>query len=88
MIKIAALIFTTVLLTACSSTSENATNENETHVVAKNKDMVCEQRASTGSHLRKKRCMSRKVAEAVREVNKENMRALNKAQALGEKNKM
>lgn len=75
------------LLTACHSTSDTAANKT-TVAKTSSKNMTCEHTASTGSHLKKKRCMSKELAEAVREVNKENMRSLKKAQSIGQKNKL
>jgi len=87
MIKITTIILSIGMLAACGSTNETASNNDESQKVASNKDMVCEQTATTGSHLKKKRCMSKKVAETVREVNRDNIRALNRSQQIGPKDK-
>ncbi|WP_371377292.1 hypothetical protein [Thalassotalea aquiviva] len=42
--------------------------------IAKNEDMVCEHIASTGSHMKKKRCMTKELAAEVREKNQQAMK--------------
>ena len=84
MIKIiTALSLLTIV--GCHSTH----NKDNSEVVAQtsNKEQVCEQSATTGSNLKKRRCMSRKLADQIQRVNQENMKTLNRAQKLGDPNK-
>ncbi|CAH9064487.1 hypothetical protein PSECIP111951_03364 [Pseudoalteromonas holothuriae] len=61
-----------LLLSGCNSTSEGSS---DTRVAkADNADLVCESRPTTGSNLRKKRCMSRALAKEVRKETREAMR--------------
>lgn len=63
-----------LLLSACSSQKDNSQYEQ----LAKNKEMVCENRAQTGSNIKKKKCMSKDLAEAVHQKNQEALRRLDK----------
>jgi len=84
MIRIITIV-SAITLIGCHSTDEQGTS---TQTVQTNKqEMVCEQRATTGSNLKKKRCMSKKLAEEVRKVNQENMRTLKRNQQIATKNK-
>ena len=60
------------LLSACSGT-KSANKSNDGKNLASNKNIVCERTAGTGSHLKKKTCMSRAKAEMLREAAKRDM---------------
>jgi len=65
------------LLSACSGT-KSANNANGTQKVASNKNIVCERTAGTGSHLKKKTCMTRAQAKALKQQSQEDMRRAQK----------
>ena len=62
------------LLSACSSSG----GSEKYNGLAKNENMVCEHTAQTGSHMKKKKCMSKELSEAVRQKNQEALRRLDK----------
>ena len=66
-----------ILLCACAGPKSNEQYEK----LSKDKSMVCEHTASTGSHLKKRKCMSKDLADELRRQNQEAMRSQeNKAQ--------
>ncbi len=62
-----------LLLSACAG--NKAGNTTTDKVVADNEDRVCVKAARVGTHLKKKRCMSKEQAEEEREVAQELMRS-------------
>jgi len=69
--KVIVIIVSNLLfLSGCSSLSEDSLSSNE--------NMVCENRAATGSNIKKRVCMSRELAEEQRKKNQEAMREINK----------
>ncbi|NOU52921.1 hypothetical protein HG263_20685 [Pseudoalteromonas sp. JBTF-M23] len=69
-----ALAGSILLLSGCNSTSESS----DDRVAKVDNDLVCESRPTTGSNLRKRRCMSRQLAEQVQRENKDAMRQVEK----------
>jgi len=59
-----------LLLSGCSSLSDDSLSSNE--------NMVCEKKAVTGSNIKKRTCMSKELAEEIRKKNQEAMREINK----------
>ncbi len=86
MIKITTII-SLLVLAGCHSTHGSGNGTTSTVAKTNTKDQVCEQSATTGSNLKKRRCMSRAVSDAVREQNQQDMRSLNRAQQVGAKDK-
>ncbi|WNC71151.1 hypothetical protein RGQ13_13595 [Thalassotalea psychrophila] len=73
-IKTIILVASVITLGACSSTESQDNKKDEmTLASAKSNGMVCEHRASTGSHLKKRSCMSKELADEIREHNKHDM---------------
>lgn len=80
MLKTLCLVTTIALLSACSSSQsgyaeKSAENDKEYAKMVKDKKMVCEYRATTGSHRKKRTCMSKALAEEVRRKNQEALRS-------------
>jgi len=65
------------LLVACSGNPDGKIVKTQVDTL----DMVCETMASTGSHLKKRSCMSQGMADALREQNRD---ALRKQQSKGQ----
>ncbi|BBN80153.1 hypothetical protein PA25_01380 [Pseudoalteromonas sp. A25] len=59
-----------LLLSGCNSTSESSGDR----VAKVDNDLVCESRPTTGSNLRKRRCMSRELADEMQKETKASMR--------------
>ncbi len=77
--KIIGPIITIFFLAGCSSTSETTEGgNNQLAQKQKKASMVCEHRATTGSHRRKKTCMSKKLAKELEAENREAMREIQK----------
>lgn len=74
--KVLLSLVSTVFLFACSGTAEKA--EDGSTVAKVNKNMICENTATTGSHLRKKKCMTKAQAEHLRKISKEDMQRAQK----------
>jgi len=70
MLKKIAIISFATLLVACSGNPNGKVAKNQVDT----SDMVCETSASTGSHLKKRKCMSKGLAQAVREQNRDALR--------------
>jgi starvation-inducible outer membrane lipoprotein len=68
--NIALAAITVSILSACAAAPKNT----EQTKLAKNKNMVCEHSANTGSHLKKKKCMSKKLADEVRRESQESFK--------------
>jgi hypothetical protein len=80
MFKKISIISIAILLAACGSTSpgyddKSKENDDKYSKMKKNKDMACEYRASTGSHLKKRTCMSKELADEIRRRNQEALRS-------------
>jgi hypothetical protein len=80
MLKNITIISIIALLSACSSSQagyaeKSAENDKKYATMAKNKDMVCEHRATTGSHRKKRTCMKKALAEEIRRKNQEALRS-------------
>lgn len=80
MFKKISLISITVLLAACSSSQpgyadKSKENDDKYTKMAKDKNMVCEFRPTTGSHRKKRTCMSKELADEVRRRNQEALRS-------------
>ncbi|BBN80152.1 hypothetical protein PA25_01370 [Pseudoalteromonas sp. A25] len=72
-IKVIGVIGFGVAIAGCSSTQDTQSGSAASW---KDPDMVCESIAQTGSNLRKKRCMSKELADEIRANTKEGMRKL------------
>lgn len=80
MLKKTLLISITILLAACSSSQsgyadKSKENDDKYTKMANDKNMVCEYRATTGSHRKKRSCMSKELADEVRRRNQEALRS-------------
>lgn len=80
MIKIVSIIALATLLSACSSSQasyaeKSAENDQEYERIAKNKNMVCEYKATTGSHRKKRTCMTKKLSKEIQRRNQAAMRS-------------
>tara|TARA_R110000744_G_scaffold29968_1_gene71190 strand:- start:5031 stop:5315 length:285 start_codon:yes stop_codon:yes gene_type:complete len=77
MFKQISLISLAVLLAACSATDPGKSKANDAMYdkMAKDKDMVCEYRPTTGSHRKKRTCMKKELADEVRRRNQEALRS-------------
>jgi|TARA_B110000908_G_scaffold124746_1_gene146265 hypothetical protein len=80
MIKIITLITLVTLVSACSSSAPGysekaAANDKKYEQMAKDKNMVCEFRPTTGSHRKKRTCMSKELSDEVRRRNQEALRS-------------
>lgn len=69
---IVSALISVILLTACQSTSDNDANVASTN--KKNNNVVCENMATTGSHIKKRTCMSKAQAKAIQKDAQESMR--------------
>ncbi len=68
------------LVSACSSSApeyaeKSAANDKKYQQMAKDKNMVCEYRATTGSHRKKRTCMAKELSEEIRRINQEALRS-------------
>jgi hypothetical protein len=80
MIKKISIIALVTLISACSSSQvgyadKSAENDQQYAKMAKDKNMVCEYRATTGTHRKKRTCMSKELADEVRRKNQEALRS-------------
>lgn len=80
MLKSISAIAITIILSACSSSQagyaeKSAENDKEFAKISKDKNMVCGYRATTGSHRKKRTCMSKQLADEVRRKNQEALRS-------------
>lgn len=80
MFKKISLISITILLAACSSSQsgyadKSKENDDKYTKMANDKNMVCEYRPMTGSHRKKRTCMSKELADEVRRRNQEALRS-------------
>ena len=80
MIKKIALITFTLLITACSSSKpeyakKSAANDKKYAEMQKDKNMVCEYVATTGSHRKKRVCMSKPLGDEIRRRNQDALRS-------------
>lgn len=80
MIRKISIIALVTLISACSSSQagyaeKSAKNDQQYAKMAKNKDMVCEYKATTGSHRKKRTCMTKALADEVRRKNQEALRS-------------
>ncbi|MCW8833925.1 MAG: hypothetical protein OQK03_11445 [Colwellia sp.] len=80
MIKKITLVALVTFISACSSSEpgyseQSAANDKKYEKMAKDKNMVCEFRPTTGSHRKKRTCMSRELADEVRRQNQEALRS-------------
>ena len=65
------LFITTIMLGGCAA----APKDTEYRELAKSKDLACEHSAKTGSHLKKKKCMSKELADEIRRRNQQALRS-------------
>ena len=80
MFKKISLISITILLAACSSSQsgyaeKSKENDDKYAKMANDKNMVCEYRPQTGSHRKKRTCMSKELADEVKRRNQEALRS-------------
>jgi hypothetical protein len=80
MIKQITLIALVTFISACSSSApgyseKSAANDKKYEEMAKDKNMVCEYRATTGSHRKKRTCMTKELSDEVRKRNQEALRS-------------
>ena len=80
MLRIISLIIFVVLLSACSSSQpgyadKSKENNEKYEKMSKNKNMVCEYRPTTGSHRKKRSCMTKELADEVKRRNQEALRS-------------
>lgn len=77
MFKKTLLISISILLAACSATdaSKSKANDAKYAKMAKDKDMVCEYRPTTGSHRKKRTCMKKELADEIRRRDQEVLRS-------------
>ncbi len=68
--NITLMVITASFLFACATAPKDS-NQSK---IAKNKNMVCEHSANTGSHLKKKKCMSKKLADEIRRESQESFK--------------
>lgn len=68
--------FTTAIIATCLLSACQSTDVGDTEVAANDSqaDLVCEHRASTGSHLKKRTCMKKSLAKAIQRESQESMR--------------
>ena len=89
MIRTISMIALIALISACSSSqsgyAEKSTeNDQEYAKLDESKNMVCEYKAETGSHRKKRTCMSKELADEIRERNQAALRSQeNKGQTSG-----
>lgn len=74
------LIAMLTMISACSSitpeySEKSKANDDKYAKMNKDKNMVCEHKATTGSHLKKRTCMSKELADEVRRRNQEALRS-------------
>ncbi len=74
MIRTISMIALVALISACSSSQpgyaeKSAANDQEYAKLDENKNMVCEYKAETGSHRKKRTCMSKELADEIRKRN-------------------
>lgn len=77
MFKSTVVLSLAILLTACGSTdpAKAKANDEEFAKLKNDKNMVCEYTATTGSHRKKRTCMSRELSDEVRRRNQEALRS-------------
>lgn len=80
MLKTISVVSLAILLTACSSSQpgyadKSKENDDKYAEIAKDKNMVCEYRPTTGSHRKKRTCMTKQLADEVRRRNQEALRS-------------
>ena len=80
MLKSISFFMLIIFLGACSSSQpgysdKSAANDKKYKEMAKDKNMVCEYRPTTGSHRKKRTCMSKALADEVRRRNQEALRS-------------
>ena len=80
MLKKVSLISISILLAACSSSQPGYADKSQKNAdkyakMAKDKNMVCEYTATTGSHRKKRTCMTKEISDEVRRRNQEALRS-------------
>ena len=65
--KIVVATIATLIIAGCGSTSNESGAQLASAETTDRKNQVCEMSATTGSHLKKKKCMSKKMAKRIRE---------------------
>tara|TARA_R110001583_G_scaffold2296_9_gene16964 strand:- start:16599 stop:16880 length:282 start_codon:yes stop_codon:yes gene_type:complete len=80
MIKKITVVALLTFVSACSSSTpgyseKSKANDEKYAQMAKDKNMVCEYRPTTGSHRKKQTCMSKELADEIRRKNQEALRS-------------